>query len=840
MESLSAIINKARDGDLAAYSTIVRRFQDMAVGYAQAVLHDFHLAEDAAQEAFVEAHQNLARLRQPEAFSGWFRKIVYKHCDRLQRRRPRTVSLEDVPEPTFPGAGPDEALVNREFSVGVERVVEALPDDQRQVVMLFYMGGYSHREIAAFLGVESHWVNNRLYAARKRLKEEVLDMVEDDLRNRRPSRDDQFARFVNARVGVEAGQLGYVEGLLAQDVGLIDAKDNDGQTLLHRAAYRGQAGMVRLLLERGAQVNARDKRQQTPLHQLSYVAQCVEAASILIEGGADIDAVDANGQAPMQVAVLHIDSQRQGYWGPPWWYSRYFLKRGAHPDVFTAAILDSPKILRRLLTADPDLAHARDQEGAISLHHAADRGNVESVRVLLDAGADLDARDNRGQTPLYRAALWTEVDREFESCQGAFDLLVERGASLDAFICALGGQRERLAELLAAEPAMLQATDTGGNTLLHLAARAGQGESVRFLLEEGALTDQRNKAGETALDLAAIARRLSTVHNQGERPIPIIIRGMKTTLDSLMGYEAECSVFTAACLAWRQRLDQMLDADPDLLERAGVDGRSLLRYAAEYWQWLGGDDLRGTLEYLLKRGSRPDMWTAAALGRRDLAALCLAADRPVLHAFDGELTPLHCAAMAGEEGIVRYLLAQGASPDSRGLWSGTPLHLAAWAGQTGTIECLLDSGAKIDAAAIHEVTPLVIAISRGQTEAAEVLLARGAQVDALTSYGCTPLGFAVMSNHEDIALQLARRGADLTVKDYSGLGPLDYTGGPGNSLLHWAAHQGDLTLVRAILEQSCESDRPDGNGATPADLAAAEGHVEVADMLKQAARQIGE
>jgi len=840
MEDLSTIVNKARNGDLAAYSAIVRRFQDMAVGYAHSILGDYHLAEDAAQEAFAEAYGSLANLRQPKAFAGWFRKVVYKHCDRLQRRRPRSVSLEDMPETASLSPDPVQALEDREFSRRVEGAVRVLPDDQRQVVTLFYMGGYSHREIASFLGVESHWVNNRLYAARRRLKEEVLDMVEDNLRNRRPSRDDKFARLVDGRVGVEAGQLEYVEELLAQDGGLVDAKDGDGQTLLHRAAYRGQAAIVRLLLKRGAQVNARDRRLQTPLHQLSYVAQSVEAAGILLGAEADINAIDSNGHSPMQLAALHIDSLRQGCWGPPWWYPRFLLKRAAQPDVFSAAILDTPKTLRQLLASDPDLVHARDEDGGTPLHHAADRGNVRAVQMLLDEGAEIDVRDAKGQTPLSRAALWTQVDREFDTCHEAFDLLVERGANMDAFICALSGQQNELAEMLLTEPGMLQATDTEGNTLLHLASRAGQGDLVGFLLGQGVLTDQRNQAGETALDLAAMARRQSTVHNRGERPIAAILDGMKKTLSSLVRCEAECSVFTAACLAWRQRLDQLLDADPDLLAGSGTDGRSLLRYAAEYWQWLGGDDLRVTLEYLLERGAKPDIWTAAALGRQDLAALCLSADGLVLHAFDGELTPLHCAAMAGEEPMVKYLLGQGASPNSRGLWGRTPLHLAAWGGHTGIVECLLDSGAKIEATAIHQVTPLIIAVMRGQTAVGDVLLSRGAQVEARTSYGCTPLGFAVMANREDIAIRFARCGADLTVKDYLGLSPISYTGGRGNSLLHWAARRGDLALVRAILEEGGEIDRVDGNGATPADLAAAEGHEEVAELLRQAARGIGE
>jgi hypothetical protein len=59
---LNVLVLRAQAGDLDAYGIVVRRFQDMAVGYACAVLGDFHLAEDAAQEAFIEATKIKSRL----------------------------------------------------------------------------------------------------------------------------------------------------------------------------------------------------------------------------------------------------------------------------------------------------------------------------------------------------------------------------------------------------------------------------------------------------------------------------------------------------------------------------------------------------------------------------------------------------------------------------------------------------------------------------------------------------------------------------------------------------------------------------------------------------------
>ena len=103
---------------------LVERFQDMAVGYAYSVLGDFHLAEDAAQEAFLEAYPNLHKVYGPEAFPGWLKRIVFKNCDRILRRKklastqledadlvaaPAEVAARFLPHPGSPGSKRSES-----------------------------------------------------------------------------------------------------------------------------------------------------------------------------------------------------------------------------------------------------------------------------------------------------------------------------------------------------------------------------------------------------------------------------------------------------------------------------------------------------------------------------------------------------------------------------------------------------------------------------------------------------------------------------------------------------------------------------------------------------------
>ena len=201
METLKSLVIRAQAGDLDAYSTLVQQFQDIAVGYAYSILGDFHLAQDAAQEAFIEAYNSLSKLREPAAFPGWFRKIVFKHCDRLTRGlRIQSVPLEAVVDISSGEKGPAEALEEREMQENVLAAIRGLPDKERMVTTLFYINGHSQKEIGEFLDVPVKTVKNRLYAARNRLRAGMMDFFKDNLRQQRPSRDETFKETIMSTI----------------------------------------------------------------------------------------------------------------------------------------------------------------------------------------------------------------------------------------------------------------------------------------------------------------------------------------------------------------------------------------------------------------------------------------------------------------------------------------------------------------------------------------------------------------------------------------------------------------------------------------------------------------
>ncbi len=186
----------AKHGDLLAFDSLVHQFEDMAVGYAYSLLGDFQLAEDAAQDAFVQAFLDLKTLREPFAFPSWLRRLVLKHCDRITRRkRVPTVSLEAEMELPDQQPGPEETVQQQETQAAVLGAINALSEHQRVATTLFYINGYSLADVGQFLEVPVSTVKNRLHAARGKLRERMMAMVEDTLKQHAPG--DEFGQRVH-------------------------------------------------------------------------------------------------------------------------------------------------------------------------------------------------------------------------------------------------------------------------------------------------------------------------------------------------------------------------------------------------------------------------------------------------------------------------------------------------------------------------------------------------------------------------------------------------------------------------------------------------------------------
>jgi RNA polymerase sigma factor (sigma-70 family) len=191
MEKMRELVVRAQKGgppeQRAAFGQIVRLMQDMVFGYAYSIVGDFHLAEDASQEAFIAAFRHLASLQDPEAFPGWIRRIVQTTCGQMLRRKaPAAGAIEQAAQMRIAGEEPVQEAEKREMRSRVLEAVRSLPDSEREVTTLFYINGYSQADLAQFLEVPVTTIKSRLHASRERLRERMISMVADQLNAGKP------------------------------------------------------------------------------------------------------------------------------------------------------------------------------------------------------------------------------------------------------------------------------------------------------------------------------------------------------------------------------------------------------------------------------------------------------------------------------------------------------------------------------------------------------------------------------------------------------------------------------------------------------------------------------
>jgi RNA polymerase sigma-70 factor (ECF subfamily) len=175
-----ALVERARAGDVEAFTELVRRHQRLALGSALALLRDADLARDVVQESFVAAWRGLGKLADPRLFAAWLHGIVRRqafHALRVRHLEPLT-GAEELASDTVSADQRVEAARRRMLALAA---LAALPEGLREPAALRYVHDCSQAQIAAFLGLPVTTVNNRLHAARVRLKRRLLVMMKDAL-----------------------------------------------------------------------------------------------------------------------------------------------------------------------------------------------------------------------------------------------------------------------------------------------------------------------------------------------------------------------------------------------------------------------------------------------------------------------------------------------------------------------------------------------------------------------------------------------------------------------------------------------------------------------------------
>ncbi len=189
MENDAQLIRKILSGDDDAFNTLVQRHQKGVHALAWRKVNDFHYAEEITQDTFLQAYKKLSTLKNPNQFAGWLYVIANRLClNWLQRHKPAMQSLEDTPveeieESSYAHYTSEQREVQRtEHRQEIaEKLLSKLPESERTVMTLHYLGEMTAKEISKFLGVSVNTITNRLWRARKRLREDQELLVQEIL-----------------------------------------------------------------------------------------------------------------------------------------------------------------------------------------------------------------------------------------------------------------------------------------------------------------------------------------------------------------------------------------------------------------------------------------------------------------------------------------------------------------------------------------------------------------------------------------------------------------------------------------------------------------------------------
>ncbi|MDR1469752.1 MAG: ankyrin repeat domain-containing protein [Spirochaetaceae bacterium] len=684
---------------------------------------------------------------------------------------------------------------------------------------------------------------------------------------------------------VQEGYTGYIRFLLKKnaDPNITNA---DGETPLHTAMKRGEIAVMKMVIDGGAKVDVQDGRGNAPMHIAVPEEIHAEALSVLLASRANPNLRDEAGNTPLQSFVLlnrpplvietllkgGASVTAQNNEGKTALFIAVEEKRitlipvllAYGSDIFSVtatgvtpfgkALADNSPVLMGLITEKT--VRAIDTEGNTPLLVAMkSEANIDIIRAILEKQAEVNAQNKEGDSALHVAVRNNQADI------GA--LLLESGANIFlanarsetplflTFYASAGSQRAgREIRMFMLNPAVMSSRDSLGNTVLHHATLWRIDSVIQVIVERGANTEAVNISGETPLFIAVKANAASTVR-------ALLQAGASLTGRDSLGNTA---LHTAVRSNAPQAAEALLDANINI-DAYNLYGQTPLHDAVR----LGAYDAQvilvrrgANIEVRDNEGNTP-LLLAVRMGNFRSAEHIITSGSDINTRNNSGDTALHQAVRDERSDIVALLLQNGASIYSQNADGDSPFTIALSfsddRNQSGTsrmVSTLLTTD-RLRIADDEGRSPLHIAVLRNMSVAKlEIIVNQGGRVNSVEREGRTPLRLAVDMDNWEAAKYLVGAGSDVFAVARDGRSPAEIALGrgttavravfsgkaitardsSGNTVLHYAARNGNRDLVGLLLELGADRTIRNTAGESAADIAERWGNTAAGNLLQ--------
>ncbi|MGH0119707.1 UNVERIFIED_CONTAM: hypothetical protein FKN15_058660 [Acipenser sinensis] len=585
------------------------------------------------------------------------------------------------------------------------------------------------------------------------------------------SRDTAGRKSTPLHFAAGFGRKDVVDYLL-QNGANVHARDDGGLISLHNACSFGHAEVVNLLLRRGADPNSRDNWNYTPLHEAAIKGK-IDVCIVLLQHGADPTIRNTDGKTSFDLAEPSAKSVLTGEY--------------KKDELLESARGGNEEKMMALLTPLNVNCHASDGRKSTPLHLAAGYNRVKIVQLLLQHGADVQAKDKGGGNEEKMMALLTPLNVNCHASDGRKSTPLHLAA---------GYNRVKIVQLLLQHGADVQAKDKGDLVPLHNACSYGHYEVTELLVKHGACVNAVDLWQFTSLHEAASKNRVEV-----------------------------CSLLLS------------YGADPTLLN---CHNKSALDLAPTH-------QLRERLAYefeghTLLQASRE---TDVALIKKHITLDIVNFKHPQTHE-----TALHCAATSPypkRKQVCELLLRKGANVNEKTKDFLTPLHMASEKSHNDVVEVLLKHEAKVNALDHLGQTALHRAAHCGHLQTIRLLLNSGCDplIVSLQGFSASQMGNenvqqvlqeGVLIGNSDSDRQLleaAKSGDSEVVKKLCTLQNVNCRDIEGrlSTALHFAAGYNRVAVVEYLLQHGADVHAKDKGGLVPLHNACSYGHYEVAELL---------